>query len=353
MEPTAGVTHIGAETPEKPPGTGSIRPLGIFADWRLQAYGYTVAALYAAMFYYWYRLGIWFVDRSGAPSVNDFTVFWIAGKQALHLGVAAASGSTDFASVEKILLGPAYRADSFYPPVFLLVEAPLALLPYGPAFLGFQAITLAASAVVVFLIVRRRAAVALALSSPFAATNILNGQTGFLRGALLGAALLTLERNPVLGGVFFGCLVYKPQFGILIPVGLAAARQWRALASAALTALFLAGASIAIFGIGPWERFPPALLAQAGHYLLPVHPRIETWVGIQSTYGTLRALGGSPDLAWCMQGCVTAGAAVVARTRTGPATSEPIVPMARMAGAKIVRLIRMICLHASTEMDSL
>ena len=36
-----------------------------------------------------------------------------------------------------------------------------------------------------------------------------------------------------------------------------------------------------------------------------------------------------------------AGAAADVRARTGPATSVPIVPMVRIAGARMVRLIRM------------
>jgi len=38
---------------------------------------------------------------------------------------------------------------------------------------------------------------------------------------------------------------------------------------------------------------------------------------------------------------VVAGAAVVVRARTGPATSEPMVPTVRMAGARMFRRMRM------------
>ena len=40
---------------------------------------------------------------------------------------------------------------------------------------------------------------------------------------LFGAALVTLQQRPVLSGVLFGLLAYKPQFGLLIPVALLAA----------------------------------------------------------------------------------------------------------------------------------
>jgi hypothetical protein len=48
-----------------------------------------------------------------------------------------------------------------------------------------------------------------------------------------------------------------------------------------------------------------------------------------------------------------AGATVVVSARTGPATTALVVPIARMTWARMVRRIRMICLHASTEVDSL
>src|SRR5260370_42285773 len=126
--------------------------------------------------------------------------------------------------------------------------APVARLPYVAAFLTWDLVTLVGYIAVVYLIVRRRAAVALALASPFAAWNRLDGQSGFLTASLLGASLLILERRPVLAGVFIGCLTYKPQFGILIPVALAASNQWRTFASAAATAALLAGGSAATFG---------------------------------------------------------------------------------------------------------
>src|SRR5260370_28092721 len=80
---------------------------------------------------------------------------------------------------------------------------------------------------VVYVIVRRPVAIALVLACPFTAWNFIAGQNGFLTGALLGGSLLCLERQPVLAGILIGCLSYKPQFGILLPVALIAARQWR------------------------------------------------------------------------------------------------------------------------------
>lgn len=68
----------------------------------------------------------------------------------------------------------------------------------------------------------------------------------------------------------------------------------------------------------------------------------------------IEGIGGGPSPAYPLDQCMTfmagtaliattgvAGAAVVVRARTGPATSEPTVPTVRMAGARMFRRMRM------------
>src|SRR5262249_24998059 len=126
---------------------------------------------------------------------------------------------------------------------------------------------------------------------------------------LLGAALLLLERQPVAAGIFIGLLSYKPQFGILLPVALLAARQWHAIASAAATIIVFAGISGAAFRIGAWEAFPPQLVAQTGMSL--VADPGNGWGYIQSVYGLIRSLHGDAALAWLAQGATTLGGALI------------------------------------------
>ena len=117
----------------------------------------------------------------------------------------------------------------------------------------------------------------------------------------------------MLAGLFIGSLTYKPQFGILLPVALAAARQWRAFASAAATAGIFAGISVAVFGIDAWTALPQELAAQTGEVLLAAgndDPAAE-WGYIQTVYGVVRSLNGGAALAWLVQGAVTSGAAII------------------------------------------
>lgn len=294
-------------------------PLGIFAPWRLQAYGYTLAALYAAIFYM-YRAGIWLLDGKGVLLYQDFTNMFVAGWQALQGHATSVYDPFEHTVAEDLIVGAGQARFSVwaYPPTYFLILAPLAMLPYVAAFLTWGLVTLVAYLAVVFLIVRRRPAIALALASPFTFWNLLAGQGGFLTATLLGASLLSLQRRPVLAGVFIGCLTYKPQWGILIPVALVAARHWRAFAAAAGATALLAGISIAAFGAGPWEAFPRDLLAQAG-INLSVDPEILSlrydpktqWQYHQTVLGLVRAVHGGASLAWLAQGATTAGCAVV------------------------------------------
>jgi hypothetical protein len=239
----------------------------------------------------------------------------VAGIQALHGNTTALYDSAEFLKIQTTLLG----AQDFlypnwpYPPTFSLFLVVFALLPYFWAFVAWNFVTLLGCIIVVYLIVRRSPAIALILASPFTAWNFLAGQNGFLTASLLGASLLFLERRPILAGVFMGCLTFKPQFGVLLPVALAAAKQGRAFASALATAALLVGASIAAFGVSPWEVFPRGLLQQYGIVLLAEGQADATadWGRLQTVYGLIRYLHAGGALAWVGQGVIASSAAIM------------------------------------------
>ena len=54
-------------------------------------------------------------------------------------------------------------------------------------------------------------------------------------------------------------LSYKPQFGLLVPVALLAARQWRTIAAAAATVFVLAVVTELLFGAAIWTDWLAAL----------------------------------------------------------------------------------------------
>jgi arabinofuranan 3-O-arabinosyltransferase len=295
--------------------TGARSPclLGVFEPWRLETYGYLLAALYAALLFLLYRAGYWLADSTGSPVYTDFTLCWVVGWQALHGETAALYVPAASARVQEALVGHSVYTTWPYPPTFFLILAPLALLPYVAAFLTWDLLTLLGCIAVVCLIVQQRPAVALTLATPFTAWNFYAGQNGFLWASLLGASLLLLERRPVLAGVFMGCLTYKPQFGILLPVALVASRQWRAFASATATAVLLAGASVAAFGFDGWAAFPRELAAQSRLVLSVDLEKVPMflWGRVQTVYGLVRILTSDPVIPWFAQGLVTASAAII------------------------------------------
>jgi alpha-1,2-mannosyltransferase len=95
----------------------------------------------------------------------------------------------------------------------------------------------------------------LALAFPAVFINLGHGHNGFLTAALIGAALVTLDRRPLLAGVLLGLIAYKPQFGILFPLVLAATARWRTFAAAAATVAALALITTLAFGISVWDAF--------------------------------------------------------------------------------------------------
>ncbi len=74
-------------------------------------------------------------------------------------------------------------------------------------------------------------------------------------GALIGGALSTLDRRPIVAGVLFGLLAYKPQFGLMIPSVLAASGHLRAFSAAVATVAFLVAAATLVFGWDVWHAF--------------------------------------------------------------------------------------------------
>ena len=142
----------------------------------------------------------------------------------------------------------------------------------------------------------------LAIAFPGALVNLTNGQNGFLTLALLGAALLTLERRPILAGVLFGLMSYKPQYGLLVPIFLIATGRWRAIAAASVTVALLAALSFAMFGAQTWQAFF-ASIAFTRHVVLEQGG--SGFEKLQSAFAAARLWGFSVATAYAFQAAVS------------------------------------------------
>src|SRR5713101_9275536 len=199
----------------------------------------------------------WIVPLSG-PTTTDFVSFYAAGALADAGTPALAYEHPAHLAAEERITGAGIGYQFFnYPPVFMLLCAALATLPYLAAFIVFEAATLALYLVVATRILGERSGTALIvlLAFPLVFWNIGLGQNAFLTAGVFGAATLLIDRRPIAAGLLFGALCYKPQFGVLVPVALAAAGQWRAFAAAGATVAALVLASLVAFGAGTWEAF--------------------------------------------------------------------------------------------------
>lgn len=259
------------------------------------------------------------VDAAGRPLGTDFANVYAAGKLALAGEPGLAYDWPAHHAMQKAISGrediPYYGWH--YPPAFLLVAAALAALPYLGALFVNQAATLVAYLVVVRRIAGRPEAWLLALAFPAVFVNVTHGHNGFITAALLGGALLVLDRRPLLAGALIGCLAYKPQLGLLVPLVLVVTGRWRAIAAAAATVLAIAALTWVLFGADVFVAFWHSL-PMTQRVVLEGAPGFHK---IQSVYAALRQLGVPGTLANVAQMATTllVAAALVALWRSAAA----------------------------------
>jgi len=119
----------------------------------------------------------------------------------------------------------------------------LARFPYGVAYFGWAAVSFVPYLLVMRAIIGRTFGFLLAAAFRVVFTNALVGQNGFLTASLIGATLCLMPTRPVLSGICLGLLSYKPQYGLLFPIVLVAASQWKVFFTAAAVAVLMAALS--------------------------------------------------------------------------------------------------------------
>jgi alpha-1,2-mannosyltransferase len=246
------------------------------------------------------------------PTSTDFVSFYAAGKlanagnPALAYDRAAHSAAEESATQRGIVYNY-----FFYPPVFLLLCAALARLPYISAFVVFEATTLGLYLFVMHRIIGERGWAVLVplLAFPPVLWTIGLGQNGFLTAGLFGAATLLVDRRPIVAGLLFGALCIKPHFALLVPVALVAGGRWRTFAAALGGAAWLSLLSLLIFGWQTWHAFLMAAVASRDVYGSGRIP----FGGFVTPFGGAMLVGASRTLAIILQtGTTLAAAGLVA-----------------------------------------
>ncbi len=267
-----------------------------------------IAAIYAAALMKYWAGHINFVAPDGYPLGHDFYCFWVAGRLALHGQIATLIDPVAFQqALNTMLPGQTAVYPWNYPPTFLMVAAPLGLLPLPWAYGLFQALTFFGFAGVLYRIVPRDETVIIAAFSGLAGLNIIYGQNGFLTGSLFLIAVNALcRKDQRLAGIALGFLTIKPHLGVLVPLVLILTRQFKAIVWATVTAAALAAVSIALFGWAPWQGFFAAMQRMAGIVQAGGLP----WNHMPSVFSTLQLLH-VPRAPAMMAHCVVAAGAVL------------------------------------------
>lgn len=273
---------------------------------RLWATAVIVAVLAAVVFLLATAHGV--NDYKGRPLGTDFSNVYAAGRAALAGHAAAPFDIAQQQVMERQVFGPDTQLYGWhYPPFFLLLAAVLATLPYLGALALWLAATLALYLAAMRLLLQNSAAPQLAqgsswwlLSLGFTAVmvNLLHGQNGFLTAGLMALGLALLERKPILSGIAFGLLCYKPQYYALIPLLLIAGGHLRALVASVLTVIVLAVSATLLFGFEVWPAF-----LQGAHFTRTVvlEQGNTGFEKMQSIFALVRLWGGSIALAYGAQ----------------------------------------------------
>jgi len=193
---------------------------------------------------------------------TDYMVYWSAARAAMAGNFALLADPVAFtdqinSQFQAWLSRPLPLFPWLYPPHFLLILLPFAVLPFALSYAAFQ-ITSFAAAVAAGCCFwagpsRRWWVWPLGLAlAPATSVNAIAGQNALLTLALLLGGVGLLGRRDFAAGAILGLLSYKPQLALMVPVALLAARNWRALAGAALSASSAVALSAAIFGFAPW-----------------------------------------------------------------------------------------------------
>jgi hypothetical protein len=278
-------------------------------DWltlsRVRGYSVLVVMISVLLCGWWLYSDEGFSGDGNLPFGSDFVAGYAASQMALEgRPQEIYDRPLHLAEVRSIL---PERHDPFsYPPTALLIVLGTALMPYGVALALAMALTLGAYLAAMYLSLPGRATWIVALGFTAVLINMVHGQNGFLTAALLGAALVAVDRRRFyLAGIPIALMLYKPQFGVLVPFALLAGWHWRTIgATVAFGAIFV-GLTVLLFGVETWTAFLDASAFTGGSILTE---GMAGWATLQSPFSAARFVGGPAPLAYGVQAVVTLAA---------------------------------------------
>jgi hypothetical protein len=267
---------------------------------RARGYSLILLAFCAVAVAGWIAVSDGLIDRNGKPLGTDFSNVYAAGTLTWQGRPEQAYVPALQHAAEKAVFGgrevPFYGWH--YPPFFFAVAVIVAAFPYAWGLAIWLAASFAAYLAAIRAILPRPETLLTAAAFPAVFVNIGHGQNGFLTTALLGGALQLLDRRPWLSGLLIGCLAYKPQFGVLIPIALVAGGRWSTIAAAVAAVTALLALSFATLGGGVWHAFADSMnFTQT----VVLEQGNTGWEKIQSVFSAARMWGAGVQLAYAVQ----------------------------------------------------
>jgi len=133
--------------------------------------------------------------------------------------------------------------------VLLLLTLPLAVIPYVAAlfvWLGatWYAFYRAAQPH------RPRKRIAAVAGNPALFMSAVGGQNGAMTAALLGGGLMLVDRRPIVAGILFGMMIYKPHLALMLSFALLAGRRWLVMFATGATAALLV-----VISVDAWPHY--------------------------------------------------------------------------------------------------
>jgi Glycosyltransferase family 87 len=237
---------------------------------------------------------------------DDFVNYWSAAFLAAHGRAAEIYDFAAFHLFEQSVSGPNIGFYHYsYPPLLLLLTLPLVLIPYVPA-LGIWLVTTWYGFYRALKLATDQGVFLLSLATPALFVNAVGGQNGALTAMLLGGGLVLQARRPIVAGILFGCLAYKPHLALLLPFALIAGRRWWTIGATGATAILLVAASALLFGPHRWIEYADNV-AQLRAAIL--EDGTGVWHRMLSVFVFARRLGADVGTAYAMQAAFAAVAA--------------------------------------------
>jgi arabinofuranan 3-O-arabinosyltransferase len=238
-------------------------------------------------------------DGVRRPFGDDFVNYWSGAFLAAHGRAAEIYDFAAFHVFEQSMTGPAIQSYHYsYPPVLLLLTLPLALIPYVPA-LGVWLAATWYGFYRALKLTSDQSVLLLSLATPALFVNAVGGQNGALTAALLGGGLVLLDRRPIVAGLLFGCLAYKPHLALMLPFALIAGRRWLTVGVTGLTAILLIAASVVVFGPHLWLDYAANLSTLRVAIL---EDGTGVWHRMLAVFVFARRLGADVGTAYALQG---------------------------------------------------